>query len=108
MDNKKTMADSLTEDKLAELRAHNKKTMAASLTEERKAELREAFSEFDSNNDGLITKLELENGMKKLRQNPTKAELEDMISEVDVDGDGYLDFDEFLSLIAKGSKDKWI
>ena len=62
--NKKTMADSMTEEKKAKLRAHNKKTMAASLSEERKAELREAFFRFDSNKDGLITIGELEAGMR--------------------------------------------
>ena len=31
-----------------------------------------------------------------------------MFNEVDADGNGYLNFDEFLSLMAKGSKDKWI
>lgn len=39
--------------------------------------------------------------MKKLGQNPTEAELKEMISEVDVDNSGTIDFNEFLSLMAR-------
>ena len=34
-------------------------------------------------------------------QNPTEAELQDMINEVDADGNGTIDFQEFLSLMAR-------
>lgn len=43
--------------------------------------------------------------MRSLGQNPTDAELQDMINEVDVDGDGTIDFDEFLDMMARKFKD---
>lgn len=43
--------------------------------------------------------------MKSLGQHHTDAELEDMIKMVDVDGNGTIDFPEFITMIAKKSKD---
>ncbi|KAK2182462.1 hypothetical protein NP493_353g05007 [Ridgeia piscesae] len=42
--------------------------------------------------------------MRSLGQNPTEAELQDMINEVDFDGNGTIDFDEFLTMMAKKMK----
>lgn len=39
--------------------------------------------------------------MRSLGQNPSSTELQDMLNEVDVDGDGTIDFNEFLSMMAK-------
>lgn len=49
-------------------------------------EFKEAFSLFDKDGDGTITKKELGTVMRSLGQNPTEAELQDMINEVDADG----------------------
>ena len=43
--------------------------------------------------------------MRKLGQTPTEAELQDMLNEVDTDGNGSIDFNEFLSLMARKMKD---
>ena len=43
--------------------------------------------------------------MRSLGQNPTEAELMDMINEVDVDGNGTVDFDEFLIMMVRKSKE---
>lgn len=43
--------------------------------------------------------------MKSLGQKPTTQELEDMIKEVDNDGNGEIDFEEFLDLMALKMKD---
>ena len=38
-------------------------------------------------------------------QKPTPQELENMIREVDIDGNGEIDFDEFLTMMAKKLKE---
>merc|ERR1712033_24332 len=79
--------------------------MADQLTEEQIAEFKEAFSLFDRDGDGTITTGELGTVMRSLGQNPTEAELQDMINEVDEDGNGTIDFEEFLQMMAKKMKD---
>lgn len=66
---------------------------------------REAFSVFDKNNRSMISTKELGVVLRSLGQNPTEAELADLISEVDQDGNGEIDFNEFLLMMAKKSKD---
>jgi len=79
--------------------------MANSLTEEQTAEFREAFSLFDRDGDGSITTKELATVIRSLGQNPTEAEIQDMIDEVDADGNGTIDFNEFLDLMAHKMKE---
>ncbi|KAJ7489346.1 calmodulin 1 [Mycena latifolia] len=68
-------------------------------------EFKEAFSLFDKDGDGTITTLELGTVMRSLGQNPTEGELQDMINEVDADGNGTIDFNEFLAMMAKKFQD---
>ena len=44
---------------------------------------------------------ELGTVMRSLGQNPKDAELTDMINEIDEDGNGTVDFEEFLVMMAK-------
>ncbi|XP_002965450.2 neo-calmodulin [Selaginella moellendorffii] len=73
--------------------------------EERNKEFKEAFSLFDKDGDGCITTSELAVVMRSLGQNPSEQELREMIEEVDVDGNGTIDFQEFLNLMARKMKD---
>ena len=75
------------------------------LTEEQTAEFREAFALFDKDGDGTISTKELGTVMNSLGQKPTIAELETMIKEVDIDGNGEIDFEEFLTMMAKKLKE---
>nr|XP_022330789.1 calmodulin-like [Crassostrea virginica] len=79
--------------------------LVAELSEEQILEFREAFSLFDKDGDETITTKELGTVMRSLGQNPTESELQEMIQEVDVDGNGTIDFDEFLQMMAKKMKD---
>ena len=78
---------------------------AEQLTEEQIAEFKEAFSLFDKDGDGTIDAKELGTVMRSLGQNPTEAELNDMINEVDDDGNGNIEFNEFLKMMAAKMKD---
>ncbi|OAR05808.1 hypothetical protein LLEC1_03774, partial [Akanthomyces lecanii] len=79
--------------------------MADSLTEDQVAEFKEAFSLFDKDGDGQITTKELGTVMRSLGQNPSESELQDMINEVDADNNGTIDFPEFLTMMARKMKD---
>ncbi|KAK3146127.1 hypothetical protein QOZ80_3AG0216670 [Eleusine coracana subsp. coracana] len=75
------------------------------LTGEQIVAFQEAFSLFDKNGDGCITMEELAAVTRSLGLDPSDQELIDMMSEVDTDGNGIIDFQEFLSLIARKMKD---
>ncbi|KAF5366604.1 hypothetical protein D9758_008978 [Tetrapyrgos nigripes] len=55
--------------------------------------------------DGTITTQELGTVMRSLGQNPSETDLNDMINEVDRDGNGTIDFQEFLIMMAKKLQD---
>jgi len=75
------------------------------IPETRLREYRDAFEMFDKDKDGSITAKELANVMKSLNQDPSEQELHDMIAEVDYDGNGRIDFEEFVTLMNRRSKE---
>nr|AAV73912.1 calmodulin-like protein [Pinctada fucata] len=79
--------------------------MAEDLTEEQIAEFREAFHLFDKDGSGSISAEELGTVMRSLGQNPNEQELQDLVEEIDTDGNGEVDFNEFLAMMAKKMKD---
>ena len=65
-----------------------------------------AFALLDIDNNGEITKADLDSFMKaKLGENPTETELQEMLNEVDVDGNGSVNFNEFLKLMKEQTID---
>jgi len=81
-------------------------TAIMEFSQDQLSELKEAFSLFDRDGDGSITTKELGIVMRQLGQNPTEGELQDMINEIDIDGSGTIDFNEFLSLMARKGQDQ--
>jgi calmodulin len=79
--------------------------MADLLTQEQIKMYKEAFNVFDKNGTGTISTKELGVIMRTLKQNPTEEELAELIAEVDQDGNGEIDFNEFLLMMAKRTKD---
>ncbi|XP_053388872.1 uncharacterized protein LOC123524074 [Mercenaria mercenaria] len=75
------------------------------LTEEQIEEFREAFSLFDKDGDGTMTTKELGTVMRSFGLDPSQKELIEMVAEVDVDGNGEIDFEEFLMMMAKKMND---
>jgi calmodulin len=71
------------------------------LSEDQILDFKEAFSLFDNDNDGTISTNELGRVLKQLGQNLSDQELKDLIEEVDMDKNGEVDFQEFVTLMAK-------
>ena len=75
--------------------------MAKEISEERQKDYRQTFDMFDNNKSGKIDKKELGNVMRQLGKNPSETDLETLVKEVDADGDGEIDFNEFLTMMAE-------
>ena len=71
------------------------------IDDEQLATFREAFIMFDKDGSGEISKVELRDLMKSLGQDPTEMELEEMMKEVDEDGSGEIEYEEFVTLMAR-------
>jgi len=59
------------------------------------------FRQYDASGDGSISREELEDMLQKLNINLTAIQIDEVIAEVDKDGSGEIEFDEFLSMMAK-------
>lgn len=79
--------------------------MVEPITDKQISEFREAFEIFDRDQDGYITIQELAEIMRNLGDPPTEENIQDMISEVDIDGSGNINFQEFISLMARRMRD---
>lgn len=77
------------------------------LTPEQIEEYRDAFNLFDTDHSGSISATELSTVMKSLGLKPNETDVLDLMNEIDQDGNNEIDFDEFLSLMARqaGVKD---
>lgn len=77
------------------------------LTPEQIEEFRDAFNLFDTDHSGSISATELSTVMKSLGLTPNETDVLDLMNEIDQDGNNEIDFDEFLSLMARqaGVKD---
>ena len=53
---------------------------------------------------GFITIAELAAVIQSLHERPTKEEIQEMVHEVDADGNGSIDFEDFLSIMARKTK----
>ncbi|XP_077987326.1 calmodulin-alpha-like [Glandiceps talaboti] len=75
--------------------------MAEQLTKEQIAEFKEAFVLFDKDGSGTVSTDELGSVMKSLGTNPSEEELREMVDAVDADGNGEIDFQGFLKMMAQ-------
>lgn len=71
------------------------------LTEEQIAECKKAFSSFDTNGDGVITREEFADILDSFGQSPSTEELTELVTEIDSNGNGTIEFDEFLNMMIK-------
>lgn len=64
-------------------------------------DLRAAFSVFDQDGNGYLSREELREAVRVIREDEiTDEELEKLIRRADRDGDGQINFDEFYAYIA--------
>jgi len=75
--------------------------MAEELTPEQIAMLQKAFDMFDREKTGSIEALMMSTILRTLGQTFEESDLQIMIDEVDADGSGQLEFEEFLTLVAR-------
>lgn len=59
-----------------------------------------AFKVFDENNDGFITASELRTVMQNLGAKLNDEEIDKMVAEADTDGDGQINYEEFVQMMA--------
>ncbi|CAL9772929.1 unnamed protein product [Musa acuminata subsp. burmannicoides] len=69
-------------------------------SEEQITEFYATFCLFDKNGDGCITFEELSTVIKSLGLKPNEGEVHKMIREIDANGNGTIEFQEFLNLMA--------
>lgn len=67
-------------------------------------ELREAFELYDINKNGLISSSELHQILTRLGEKCTESDCVKMIQTVDSDGDGYVNFEEFKTMMSNTPK----
>eukprot|EP01039_Chlorochromonas_danica_P020033 gene20033-24368_t len=71
------------------------------ISPEELAEFREIFNLVDRDGGGSISKLELAELLETLGIDADVEEIDRMIAEIDQDGNGTIDFDEFVAVMAK-------
>ncbi|XP_059459370.1 calmodulin-like protein 30 [Corylus avellana] len=67
-------------------------------------EIQSAFRAFDLNGDGKISAEELSQVLKKLGEGCSLKACRKIVKAVDTNGDGFIDINEFMSMMASGKK----
>jgi len=75
--------------------------MAENMTEEQLSDYKLAFAHFDKDNDGNISMDELRQIVEELGHSAAESEWAAMMQEIDTDADGFVDFAEFLAMMAR-------
>ncbi|KAK3846669.1 MAG: hypothetical protein J3R72DRAFT_395604 [Linnemannia gamsii] len=89
---------------LADRITKNKSTNT--LTHDEVASLKESFRTFDKNGDGSINATELRSLLRIVGESLKAKHLSDAMQEFDTNKDNLIDFDEFVVLVNKISKNK--
>eukprot|EP00227_Mantoniella_beaufortii_P019280 CAMPEP_0197580892 /NCGR_PEP_ID=MMETSP1326-20131121/4578_1 /TAXON_ID=1155430 /ORGANISM="Genus nov. species nov., Strain RCC2288" /LENGTH=175 /DNA_ID=CAMNT_0043144719 /DNA_START=132 /DNA_END=660 /DNA_ORIENTATION=- len=74
------------------------------LSESELSEFREVFNLVDRDGSGYIDAGEVRELMTLLGMTPTMSEVQALVQEIDTDGNGVVDFEEFLLVMAGGDK----
>lgn len=71
---------------------------------DREEHLYTAFQYFDKDNSGYITMEEMEQAILEYGMNDGR-EIKEIVSEIDTDNDGRINYDEFVAMMRKGTKE---
>ena len=82
-------------------RASATNVYASMLTRGQEQEIQKVFARFDRDGNGTIEAKELEIIMNQMGSKPTAEQIADMIQAADADASGTIDYDEFLTMMAK-------
>ena len=82
-------------------RASATNVYASMLTRGQEQEIQKVFARFDRDGNGTIEAKELEVIMNQMGSKPTAEQIADMIQAADADASGTIDYDEFLTMMAK-------
>ncbi|XP_076083517.1 neo-calmodulin-like isoform X2 [Mytilus galloprovincialis] len=70
-------------------------------TDKETYDMKQAFGLFDKNNDGKISSDELGRVLRTLGHNYSNDQVQEMISNVDTNENGYVEFDEFITMMKR-------
>ncbi|CAF0810547.1 unnamed protein product [Brachionus calyciflorus] len=70
--------------------------MADDLNLSEQERIRLIFKIFDKDNDGYISRIELEEGCRKMKINIDENDIDEIFDEADENDDGKIDYDEFI------------
>ena len=74
--------------------------------EEQIETFKDIFSQFDKDGDGTLATKYVGTIMRSLGQSPTEEELHYIICKVDADRSGFMDFSEFVAMMANHMKEE--
>ncbi|KAK3087124.1 hypothetical protein FSP39_002024 [Pinctada imbricata] len=80
---------------------HKNSRMPNGFTDRENQDMKQAFDLFDKNHDGRISSDELGMVLRTLGHNYTQAEVEEMIKTADTNENGYVEFDEFITMMRR-------
>ncbi|KAL9644484.1 hypothetical protein ABK040_009349 [Willaertia magna] len=75
-----------------------------SLTQQQIKEYKEAFAFFDKDEDGKVSKQDLEKTLQALGENKNQNDIRKMIEECDPSRTGYIGFTEFITVLSQKLK----
>ena len=77
-------------------------TLMAKRRSDPEEDMKLAFEAFDENGDRLISREELMNFVSSVGEVLHEEEFEEMMEKIDCDGDGFIDYEEFVYMMARG------
>ncbi|KAG0202865.1 phospholipid scramblase 1 [Mortierella sp. GBA30] len=80
--------------------------MASSFSQKEIDDFKESFNAFDVNGDGAINSSELRSLLRVIGEKFNAAAIKDSMQQFDLNNDEHIDFDEFLNLVDKLTKNK--